>query len=212
MALINWRKRVGDQEANRRTRNAVERGNWLHGVLEDLWNGEDIEHHLESNEAFCPYFYSIESFLQTIEAPLLVESAIVYYCPIEGIGYAGTFDMLAVMKDKGRKRKRKRKRIVLLDWKTSYKAKPDYQLADYRMQLGAYAQAIELMYGIEIDGAYCVIAIHDPDTGEGEEAQILSLTSAELACQAAIMNEKTSRYFRNYYPGGKPFVISIDKG
>ena len=42
MALINWRKRVGDQEANRRTRNAVERGNWLHAVMEDLWNGEDI--------------------------------------------------------------------------------------------------------------------------------------------------------------------------
>jgi genome maintenance exonuclease 1 len=181
----------------------VERGNWLHGVLEDLWNGEDIEHHLESNEAFCPYFYSIASFLQTIEAPLLVESAIVYYCPVRGIGYAGTFDMLAVMKDK---------RIVLLDWKTSYKAKPDYQLADYRMQLGAYVQAIEQMYGIEIDGAHCAIAIHDPDTGEGEEAQILSLSSAELACQAAIMNEKTSRYFTNYYPGGKPFVISIDKG
>jgi len=203
MALINWRKRVGDHEANRRTRNAVERGNWLHGVLEDLWNGEDIEHHLESNEAFCPYFYSIESFLQTIEAPLLVESAIVYYCPIKNIGYAGTFDMLAVMKDG---------RIVLLDWKTAYKAKPDYQLADYRMQLGAYVQAIEQMYGIEIDGAHCAIAIHDPDTGEGEEAQILSLSSAELACQAAIMNEKTSRYFTNYYPGGKPFVISIDKG
>ena len=203
MALINWRKRVGDKEANRRTRNGVERGNWLHAVMKDLWNGEDIENHLESNQAFRPYFHSIEGFLKIIDRPLLVESAIVWYCPIKLIGYAGTFDMLAVLKDG---------RIVLLDWKTSYKAKAEYQLADYKMQLGAYVQAIELMYGIEVDGAYCVIAIYDPDTGEGEEAQILSLTSAELACQAAIMNEKTSRYFTNYYPGGKPFVISIDKG
>jgi hypothetical protein len=70
-APIDYTK--GDQEANRRTRNAVERGNWLHGVLEDLWNGEDIEHHLES----------------------------------KGIDYAGTFDMLAVMKDE---------RIVLLEF------------------------------------------------------------------------------------------------
>ena len=80
------------------------------------------------------------------------------------------------------------------------------------MQLGAYVQAIEQMYGIEIDGAYCAIAIYDPDTGEGEEAQILSLSSAELACQASIMNDKTSRYFEKFYPGRTPFVISIDKG
>ena len=44
MALINWRKRVGDTEANRRTRNAVERGNWLHGVLEDQFNGGTLKH------------------------------------------------------------------------------------------------------------------------------------------------------------------------
>ena len=203
MALINWRKRVGDQEANRRTRNAVERGNWLHAVMEDLWNGEDIENHLESNQAFRPYFHSIEGFLETIDRPLLVESAIVWYCPVKLIGYAGTFDMLAVLKDG---------RIVLLDWKTSYKAKAEYQLADYKMQLGAYVQALEQMYGIEIDGAYCAIAIYDPDTGEGEEAQVLSLSSAELACQASIMNDKTSRYFEQFYPGRTPFVISIDKG
>lgn len=47
MALINWRKRVGDEEANRRTRLAADRGTWMHEVIEDLFNGEDIENHLE---------------------------------------------------------------------------------------------------------------------------------------------------------------------
>jgi genome maintenance exonuclease 1 len=203
MALINWRKRVGDAEANRRTRNAVERGNWLHGVLEDLWNGEDIEGHLEVNDAYRPYFHSIEPFLETIDGPLLVESAIAYFNAELKIGYAGTFDMLAIMKNGN---------IALLDWKTSYKRKPDYQLADYKMQLGAYAQALEQMYSIEIDEAHCAISIYDPDTGEGEEAQILSLDGAELVCQATIMNDKTRRFFNDFYPGGKPFTITLDKG
>lgn len=203
MALINWRKRVGDVEANRRTRNAVERGNWLHGVLEDQFNGEDIETHFDAFPQYIPYYHSIESFLERIEEPLLVESAIAWFCPSREIGYAGTFDMLATMKDGT---------YALLDWKTSYKEKPDYQLADYRMQLGAYTQAIEQMYDIEIEQAFCAISIYDPDKGEGQEAQIVSLGGTELIAQAGIMAQKTQQFFDDHYPGGQPFAISVDKG
>lgn len=203
MALINWRKKVGDEEANRRTRQATERGNWLHGVLEDLFNGEDIEEHLAKCQQFAPYYFSIQEFLETIGEPVLIESAIAWYCPARQIGYSGTFDMLATMKDGS---------YALLDWKTSYKAKKDSQLGDYRMQLGAYAQAIEQMYDIEINEAHCAIAIYDPDTGEGEQAQIVSLDSSELVAQAGVMTQKTMDYFFKWYPGGAPFTISMDRG
>jgi hypothetical protein len=63
MALINWRKRVGNEEANRRTRLAADRGTWMHGVIEDLFNGEDIEGHLDHREEWRPYFTAIEPFL-----------------------------------------------------------------------------------------------------------------------------------------------------
>jgi hypothetical protein len=203
MALINWRKRVGDAEANRRTRNAVERGNWLHGVLEDLFNGEDIETHFDNAPQFLPYYESIQDFLDQIDEPQLVESAISWYCPSREIGYAGTFDMLATMKSGA---------YALLDWKTSYKHKSDSMLADYRMQLGAYVQAIEQMYDIEINEAHCAIAIYDPDTGKGEQAQIVSLDASELVAQAGVMTQKTQQFFFNHYPGGVPFTISMDKG
>ena len=203
MALINWRKRVGDAEANRRTRNAVERGNWLHGVLEDQFNGEDIEVHFDQFPQYIPYYASIESFLERIDEPQLVESAIAWFCPSRQIGYAGTFDMLATMEDGS---------YALLDWKTSYKEKPDYQLADYRMQLGAYAQAIEQMYDIEIDQAHCAISIYDPDKGEGQEAQIVSLGGTELIAEAGIMEQKTQQFFDDHYPGGSPFTLAVDKG
>lgn len=203
MALINWRKKVGDHEANRRTRNAVERGNWLHGVLEDQFNGEDIECHFDQAPHFVPYYASIQSFLESIDEPRLVESAIAWYCAERQIGYSGTFDMLATMKNGS---------YALLDWKTSYKRKKDNQLADYRMQLGAYSQAIEQMYDIEIEEAHCAIAIYDPDVGEGEEAQIISLDGPELIAQAGVMIQKTQQFFTEHYPGGTPFTITMDKG
>lgn len=203
MALINWRKRVGDEEANRRTRNAVDRGNWLHGLLEDLFNGEDVQTHLDSHENYVPYFESIAGFLEQVDSPLLVESAIAWYDPAEKIGYSGTFDMLAKMKNG---------ETALLDWKTSYKEKPDNQLADYRMQLGAYVQAIEQMYGIAVNEAHCAISIYDPDTKQGQEAQIVSLSPGELVMQAGVMQRKTSQFFAEHYPGGTPLTILMDRG
>jgi genome maintenance exonuclease 1 len=202
-ALMNWRKKVGNEEANRRTRNAVERGNWLHGLLEDLWNGEDIETHLDSHPAFVPYFDSISGFLERVASPLLVESAIAWYDPAQEIGYSGTFDMLALMNNG---------EMALLDWKTSYKQKPDTQLGDYRMQLGAYVQAIEQMYDVEIGEAHCAIAIYDPDTDKGQDAQIVSLDSGELVMQGGIMMQKTQQFFLEQYPGGRPLTISMDRG
>lgn len=100
---------------------------------------------------------------------------------------------------------------ALLDWKTSFKLKPDTQLADYRMQLGAYVQAIEQMYDIEIEEAHCAIAIHDPDTGHSQEAQIISLDAAELMVQSGLMMQKTQQFFFNHYPGGRPLTISMDR-
>jgi hypothetical protein len=85
-------------------------------------------------------------------------------------------------------------------------------LADYRMQLGAYVQAIEQMYDIEINEAHCAIAIYDPDTGKGEEAQIVSLDASELVAQAGVMVQKTQQFFFDHYPGHVPFTISMDKG
>ena len=142
-------------------------------------------------------------FLEQVDSPLLVESAIAWYDPAQEIGYSGTFDMLAKMNSGD---------YALLDWKTSYKEKPDTQLADYRMQLGAYVQAIEQMYDIEVNEAHCAIAIYDPDTGAGQEAQVVSLSAAELAMQAGIMVQKVQQFFFDHYPGGRPLTISMDRG
>jgi len=204
MALINWRKRVGDEEANRRTRLAADRGTWMHGVIEDLFNGEDIEGHLDHREEWCPYFTAIEPFLELIEKPILAESAVAWWDDGERIGYSGTLDQLALMTDGS---------IALMDWKTSYKVKPDYQLADYKKQLGAYSMAAEQLYEVDIDQAFCVISVYDPEEPEREaDLQVLQMDGFELVQQQAVMQDTVKRYFSQFYPGGKAFALTTDRG
>ncbi len=204
MALINWRKRVGNDEANRRTRLAADRGTWMHGVIEDLFNGEDIEHHLERKPEWQPYFNAIEPFLELIDKPLLAESAVAWWGGDDGLGYSGTLDQLALMSGGA---------IALMDWKTSYKIKPDYQLADYKKQLGAYSMAAEQMYGIDVEAAYCVISVYDPEESSREaELQILHMDGFELVQQQSVMQDTVKRYFNQFYPGGKAFALTMDKG
>jgi hypothetical protein len=204
MALMAWRKRVGTSEANRRTRLAADRGTWLHGVIEDLFNGEDIENHLEHRKEWRPYFTAIEPFLGLIEKPVLAESAVAWWDDGEKIGYAGTLDQLALMADGS---------IALMDWKSSYKVKPDYQLADYKKQLGAYSMAAEAMYGIDIEAAYCVISVYDPEEPKREaELQVLQMDGFELVQQQAVMKDTTKRYFNQFYPGGKAMALTMDRG
>ena len=204
MALHNWRKRIGPDEAKRRTRLAANRGTWLHGVLEDCLNGEDIEHHLEKAPDWTPYFSAIEPFLDLVDKPLLTESAVAWWNEEKQIGVSGTQDQLAQMADGS---------IALIDWKSSFKEKPDYQLADYKRQLGGYTLCLNQMYSIEIDCAYCVIACYDPENKESEPSlQILHLEDYELYCEGLIFSDVVNRYFQEWYPGGKVITLTSDKG
>ena len=204
MAMINWRKKVGEEEANRRTRLAANRGTWLHAVIEDWFGDEDIEHHLENAPDWRPYFNAAGQFLSTIERPLLVESAVAWWNKDLLVGFSGTLDMVAEMTNGT---------VVLIDWKTSFKEKPDKQLADYKRQLGAYSMAVEQMYDIELEEAWCVIACYDPEQ-EGSEPvlQLVHLDRMELIVQQGIMADTVTRYFSLHHPGGRAFTLTADKG
>jgi hypothetical protein len=100
-----------------------------------------------------------------------------------------------------------------MDWKSSYKVKPDYQLADYKKQLGAYSMAAEAMYGIDIEAAYCVISVYDPEEPKREaELQVLQMDGFELVQQQSVMQDTVRRYFDLHYPGKKAFSLTMDKG
>jgi len=204
MALMNWRKKVGNEEANRRTRLAANRGTWLHAVLDDVFHDEDIEHHLEKAPDWKPYFDTLEPFLECIKKPLLVESAVGWFNGEEQNGFSGTLDMVAQMANGS---------TALIDGKTSYKEKPDYQLIDYKKQLAAYSMAAEQMYGIDIEEAWCVIACYDPEKENSEPSlQLVQLDGFELIGEQAVFRDTVTRYFNAFYPGGKAFALTADRG
>jgi hypothetical protein len=146
----------------------------------------------------------LNHFLELIEKPILAESAVAWWDDGEKIGYSGTLDQLALMADGS---------IALCDWKTSYKVKPDYQLADYKKQLGAYSMAAEQLYEVDIDQAFCVISVYDPEVPDREaELQVLQMDGFELVQQQAVMQDTVRRYFDQFYPGKKAFALTTDKG
>jgi hypothetical protein len=133
-----------------------------------------------------------------------VESAVAWWHEADQLGFSGTLDMVATM-DSGA--------VALVDWKTSYKEKPDYQLADYKRQLGAYAMAAEQLYSCPIEEAWCVIACYDPENKAVEPSlQLVHLDGFELMGQQRIMHDTVRRYFEQWYPGGKAFALTEDRG
>jgi hypothetical protein len=73
--------------------------------------------------------------------------------------------------------------------------------------------AAEQMYGVDIDQAYCVISVYDPEEPTREaELQILQMEGFELVQQQAVMQDTVKRYFNQWYPGGKAFALTLDKG
>jgi hypothetical protein len=142
--------------------------------------------------------------LEHIAEPVLVESAVAWFDLDREIGYSGTLDMVAKMADG---------RTALIDWKTSFKEKPDYQLADYKRQLGAYSMAAEQMYDTSIDEAWCVISCFDPEDEKSKSIlQLVHLDGFELVSQQRIMADTVKRYFNAWYPGGKAFALTMDRG
>jgi hypothetical protein len=226
MALANWRKRIGPELAKKRTRLATDRGTWLHGVIEDWLLGDDVEHHLKAKAEWAPYFLAVEPFLSGdkdalrevcepnslnliehcfgISKPLLVESAVAWYDPDAGIGVAGTVDLLA----EGGNRK-----LILPDWKSSFKIKPDYQLSDYKKQLGGYSLALEQMGNCSIDEAWNVIGCYDPEDESSRPClQLMRLNGSALVCEQSIFKDTVRRYFELHYPGGQAFQLTSDRG
>jgi len=147
-ALLEWRKRVGDTEANRISKEAAGLGTLMHTHLENYVLGQErpkgnnvVQEMARSmadtmiNEAFCD-----------IEEVWGIEASLYY----PGL-YAGTSDMIGVHKGTP----------AIIDHKTSNKPKKREWITDYFLQTCAYALAHNEVHGTDI--RKCVINIIDRD-------------------------------------------------
>ena len=135
--FINWRKKVGEEEANKITKVATDRGTKFHDLVEKYLLNEDIN--------------SIKDVLPTTKARLIaarealnrIDNIHALEKPLysEYFGIAGRVDCIAEYDGE----------LAIIDFKTSKKIKPERWLENYFVQETAYACMYFEMTGIAVD-------------------------------------------------------------
>jgi genome maintenance exonuclease 1 len=146
-ALANWKKRVGEHQAQQITTEAANRGTRMHAYLEQYILADDLKPLPGNPYAHPSWFMAAEIILNGlanvdefwgVEVPL-------YYSGL----YAGTTDLLGVWKGKP----------AIMDFKQSNKVKKREYIEDYFLQLAAYAAAHNEMHGTDIKTGVILMAV-----------------------------------------------------
>jgi genome maintenance exonuclease 1 len=139
--FINWRKRVGNEEADRVTKAATGRGTDMHTLTEHYLKNEDL-----------PEVRPISDFLFKIAKGKLNKINNIY--ALEGplyskeLGIAGTVDCIAEYDGE----------LAIIDFKTSKKPKPRNWIEHYFVQCMAYGCMLYEMKGISIKKLVIIMA------------------------------------------------------
>jgi hypothetical protein len=139
--FIKWRKRVGEEEANRITKKATSRGTDMHTL---------VEHHLKNDD--LPKVQPISDFLFKISKSTLsnidnihaLESSLYS----KELGIAGTVDCIAEYEGE----------LAIIDFKTSAKPKPEDWIEHYFVQCMAYGCMLYEMTGIMVKKLVIIMA------------------------------------------------------
>jgi hypothetical protein len=145
--IAAWRKRVGEEEANRISHRASTRGTAVHEI---------IEKYIDNKEDFCDGYTPdiVQSFLDL--QPILDDHIGKVYAqeaPLYSthLGVAGRVDCVAEFAGK----------LSIIDFKTSRKKKYRSNITNYFMQESAYAIMWEERTGMPITQLVTIIAVDD---------------------------------------------------
>ena len=151
-AIKAWRARVGEEEANRISKTASNRGTAVHDLLERYVNNEsDFDKEVESH--IMQSFYDVKPVLDKCLTKVYAQEAGLYS---ERLGVAGRVDCVGEWNGID----------SIIDYKTSKKLKKKEWIDSYFMQSTAYAIMWEERTGIPINQIVVVIAV------DNEEPQI----------------------------------------
>jgi len=144
-SIIEWRKRVGDAEANRISQRASKRGTAIHSLCENYLLGEPLNISPFDHELF----QSIRPHLDAIDNVHALESRLYS----NHLAVAGTVDCIAEYEG----------RLSVIDFKTSSRVKTAEDISNYFMQCSAYAVAFEERTGIPVPRLTIIMGVDDHD-------------------------------------------------
>ena len=144
-AIIQWRKRVGEQQANKISTQASRRGTKVHKLCEDYLNNEStFKDYTPDN---VEMFKSIQPTLNEIEVVYAQERTLYSH----HLKTAGRVDCVGKFRGKPH----------IIDFKTSNKPKKWEWIDNYFMQGSAYSVMWEEMTGVPIPYIAIIIAVAD---------------------------------------------------
>jgi len=143
--IAEWRRRVGEEEANRVSAKASARGTRIHQYCEDYLRGNLFEADMFDLEMFN----SIKFLLDQIDNIHCLEDSLYS----DHLQVAGTVDCIAEFQGK----------LSVIDFKTSSKPKDRDDIYNYFMQTAAYAVAFEERTGIPIGRLVIIMAVDNDD-------------------------------------------------
>ncbi len=149
----NWRKKVGEEEANKINKQATSRGTDMHSLVENyLYNIPE----LPKVQPLSEFLFKIaKSKIDNIDNIHALESSL--YSKVLGI--AGTVDCIAEYNGE----------LAIIDFKTSKKPKPKEWIEHYFVQCAAYACMFYEITGIAVKKLVILMACEDGDCVVYEE-------------------------------------------
>jgi genome maintenance exonuclease 1 len=150
--FANWRKKIGEEKADKITRQATSRGTDMHLL---------VEHHLKNED--LPEVQPLSNFLFKIAKSDLNRINNVY--ALEGslyskqLGIAGTVDCIAEFDGE----------LAIIDFKTSKKPKPREWIEHYFVQCMAYGCMLYELTGIPVKKLVIIMACENGECVVYEE-------------------------------------------
>ena len=135
-SLMEWRERVGEEEANRISRKAAVNGTKVHNLVEKLLNNEHIDLSKETPLTTMS-FGALEKILRKNLGTIYATECALYS---KYLGVAGRVDCVGVFNDN----------LSIIDFKTSRRRKYKNQIENYFMQEAAYAIMFEELTAIPV--------------------------------------------------------------
>jgi hypothetical protein len=145
-ALNNWKKRVGEEQAQKIVTEAANRGTRMHSYLEHYVKTSEMKELPSNPYAHPSWFMAAQVILQGLDKvnEFWGVEVPVYYSGL----YAGTTDCVGVHDNEP----------SIMDFKQTNKPKRREWIEDYFLQLAAYAQAHNNMHGTNIQKGVILMA------------------------------------------------------
>ena len=143
-SIMEWRRKVGEEEANAISKRATTRGNKCHKLAEDYLSNKPLDRY-KDDVLSLGLFHQIRPYIDKINNIHALEESLYSHT----LKLAGRVDCIAEYDNE----------LAIIDFKTSTKYKREEWIQDYFSQETAYAIMFQELTGLKVKQLVTIIAV-----------------------------------------------------